>query len=54
MEIDFLTIGIVLVIAIALIVFIIRRNHKDVKTFEEDMNKESTIPEAKKGKSESI
>lgn len=49
-----MTIGIVLVIAIALIVFIIRRNHKDVKTFEDDMNKENTIPEPKKGKSDSI
>ncbi|WP_276361406.1 hypothetical protein [Daejeonella sp. H1SJ63] len=54
MEINFLTVGIVLVIAIALIVFIIRRNNKDEKTFEEDMNKESTVPEAKKGKDESI
>jgi len=53
MEIDFLTVGIVVVIAIALIVFVIRRNNKDVKTFEEEMNKENTIPEAKKGKGES-
>lgn len=53
MEINFLTIGIVLAIALALIVFLIRRNNRDKKTFEEDMNKESTVPEAKKGKDES-
>lgn len=54
MEANFLTIGIVLAIVMVLIVFIIRRNMKDEKSFEEDMNKEGTVHEPKKGKDQSI
>ncbi len=54
MEANFLIIGIVAAIAVILIAFIIRRNMKDEKSFEEDMNKEGTVHEAKKGKDQSI
>lgn len=54
MEANFLIIGIVAAIAVILIAFIIRRNMKDEKSFEEDMNKEGTVHEAKKGKGQSI
>lgn len=54
MEANLYIIGIVVVIAIVLIAFVIRRNMKDEKSFEEDMNKEGTIHEAKKGKDQSI
>lgn len=54
MEANFLIIGIVAAIAVILIAFIIRRNMKDEKNFEEDMNKEGTVHEAKKGKDQSI
>lgn len=54
MEANFLIIGIVAAIAVILIAFIIRRNMKDEKSFEEDMNKEGTVHEPKKGKDQSI
>lgn len=53
MEANFLIIGIVSAIAVILIAFIIRRNIKDEKSFENDMNKEGTVHEAHKGKGES-
>ena len=46
MEIDYYIIVPILVAAIALLVFVIIRNQKDEKKFEEDMNKDSGDPES--------
>jgi preprotein translocase subunit YajC len=45
MEIDYFIIVPILVAAIALLVFVIIRNQKDEKKFEEDMNKDTGDPE---------
>jgi len=46
MEIDYFIIVPILLAAIALLVYVIIRNQKDEKKFEEDMNKDTGEPES--------
>jgi len=46
MEIDYFIIVPILLAAIVLLVYVIIRNQKDEKKFEEDMNKDTGEPES--------
>lgn len=45
MNIDYPVIGIIVAAAIMFLIFLIRRNMKDEKTFEKDLNKLDKNPE---------
>ena len=53
MNANYVTIALVLMAAVVLLVYLIRKNRKDEKEFEEDMNKEGTENDIHKGKGES-
>jgi preprotein translocase subunit YajC len=53
MNANYVTIALVLMAAIVLLVYLIRRNRKDEKEFEADLNKEGTENDVHKGKGES-
>ncbi len=48
MEINYLTIALVLMVVIIVILLLIRKNRKDQKEFERKMNQESIDPEQHK------
>lgn len=54
MEINYLIVGIVVVIAISLLVFMIRRNQKDQKKFEKDFNQSELEPDKHRDEEEKL
>ena len=48
MEINYSIVGLVLIIAVAIIIILIRRNKKDQKNFEKSVNKSEIQPEEHK------
>lgn len=45
MEIGYVFAGLVLIVVVALIVYLIRRNQKDEKQFEKDLNRSELKPD---------
>lgn len=54
MNINYLSTALVIIAAIGLLIFLIRKNRKDEKKFEQEMNREVGEPEVHKGKGEKI
>ncbi|MES3017894.1 MAG: hypothetical protein V4721_08955 [Bacteroidota bacterium] len=48
MEVNYSSIGLILLVAIVIIIIVIKRNNRDKKDFEKTVNKSETQPEEHK------